>query len=79
MNQCYRFSSQLQVAAARSCSDVTFSLVDTGSKSVFANPRASAMAVAGRREHAVIDWLQYFTKRGKAERTIARKSYSDVK
>ena len=23
------------------------------------------MAVAGPREHAVIDWLQYFTKRGR--------------
>jgi len=44
---------------------VTLSLVDTGSKSVFANPRASAIAVAGPREHAVIDCVAIFYEEGK--------------
>ena len=73
--QFYRFSSQLQVAPARSCTDVTLSLVDTESKSVLINPHTSAMALIGPREHAVIDCVALFYEEGK---TITRKISSDV-
>ena len=39
---------------------MTLSLVDTGSKSVPINQRPSAMALAGPREHAVIDCVAIF-------------------
>ena len=50
------------------------SLVFAGSKSVLINPRSSAMAVAGPREHAVIDCVAIFYKEGKSGENYRKKN-----
>ena len=44
-----------------------------GSKSVL-NPRASAMAVAGPREHAVIDCIAIFYEEGKGGENYSKRN-----
>ena len=70
MNRSVNYKSQ----AARSCTDVTLSLVDKGSKSGFANSLASAIAVAGPREHAVIDCVAVFYEEGKGGENYRKKN-----